>query len=104
METSEFKALKEKLFSAKKNGYDQLESAELQAMEEYCSNYKAFLDAGKTERLCAAESVRLAEAHGYRRYCRSLFCWYLYLYWYVWLYASPYRSGSLNLRCNCLIQ
>ena len=67
METSEFKALKEKLFSAKKNGYDQLESAELQAMEEYCSNYKAFLDAGKTERLCAAESVRLAEAHGYRR-------------------------------------
>ena len=29
METSEFKALKEKLFSAKKNGYDQLESAEL---------------------------------------------------------------------------
>ncbi|BCK85111.1 aminopeptidase [Dysosmobacter sp. NSJ-60] len=72
METSEFKALKEKLFSAKKNGYDQLESAELQAMEEYCSNYKAFLDAGKTERLCAAESVRLAEAHGYRRYTRGM--------------------------------
>ena len=42
METSEFKALKEKLFSAKKNGYDQLECAELQGLEVYCRTFKAF--------------------------------------------------------------
>ena len=50
METSEFKALKEKLFSAKKNGYDQLESAELQAMDPfpgktccYCTYFHLYL-------------------------------------------------------------
>ena len=35
------------------------------AMEAYCQGYKAFLDAGKTERLCAAETIRLAEERGY---------------------------------------
>ena len=41
-------------------------------MEAYCNGYKAFLDAGKTERLCAAEVIRLAEGRGYRPYVRGM--------------------------------
>ena len=70
MENKEFKELKERLLSTKKNGYDRpLDEA---AMEAYCEGYKAFLNAGKTERLCAAETVRLAEARGYRPYVRGM--------------------------------
>ena len=72
MDKNEYKALKEKLLSTKKNGYDKLDPAELPAMEAYCADYKAFLDASKTERLCAAESIRLAEAAGYRPYTRDM--------------------------------
>ena len=52
------KALKEKLLSSRKNGFDRVDAAELEQMEAYCKEYMAFLDAGKTERLCAAETVR----------------------------------------------
>ena len=70
MENKEFKELRERLLSTKKNGYDRpLDEA---AMEAYCDGYKAFLNAGKTERLCAAETVRLAEARGYRPYVRGM--------------------------------
>ena len=68
MEKTEFKDLKEQLLSGKKNGYDRIPDAELPELEEYCAGYLRFLDAGKTERLCAAETVRLAEARGYRPY------------------------------------
>ena len=40
-------------------------------MESYCTDYKAFLDTSKTERLCAGEVVRLAEQAGYRPYVRG---------------------------------
>ena len=70
--SDEIKELKKQLFSTKKNGYDKLDAAELSAMEAYCDRYKAFLDAGKTERLCAAETVRLAEEKGYRPYVRGM--------------------------------
>jgi hypothetical protein len=72
MEKSEFKELKEQLLSTKKNGYDILDAAGRAAMEDYCAGYKRFLDAGKTERLCAAEAVRLAEEAGYRPYSRGM--------------------------------
>ena len=71
MEKHEFKELKERLLSTKKNGYDKLSAEARKAMEAYCDDYKAFLDAGKTERLCAAEVIRLAEAAGYRPYVRG---------------------------------
>ena len=71
MEKSEFKQLKEQLLSHRKNGYDRMPETEQAAMEAYCQDYKAFLDAGKTERLCAAEVIRLAEAAGYRPYQRG---------------------------------
>ena len=71
MEKQEYKALKEQLFSKRRNGFDRLDGAERAPMEAYCEDYKAFLDLGKTERLCAAEAVRLAEQAGYRPYRRG---------------------------------
>ncbi|MBQ8172354.1 MAG: aminopeptidase [Mailhella sp.] len=72
MENNSFKELKKQLLSTKKNGYDKVTEADLTAMDTYCKGYMAYLDAGKTERLCAAESIRLAEAQGYRHYVRGM--------------------------------
>ena len=72
MDKTEFKELKQKLLSDKKNGYDRIKAEELAAMETYCDGYKAYLDAGKTERLCAGETLRLAEAAGYRPFARGM--------------------------------
>lgn len=72
METSEFKELKKQLSSTRKNGFDKISAADLDAMETYCSGYKAFLDTGKTERLCAQETIRLAEEQGYRPFVRGM--------------------------------
>ena len=72
MEKTDYKELKERLLSGKKNGYDKLSEADCAAMEDYCSGYKVFLDTGKTERLCAAEAVRMAEARGYKPYVRGM--------------------------------
>ena len=44
--------LAEKLLYQPKNGYDRLSAEEERAMNAYCEDYKAFLDHGKTERLC----------------------------------------------------
>ena len=41
-------------------------------MNAYCEEYKAFLDIGKTERLCAAEAVHLAEQAGYVPFTRGM--------------------------------
>ena len=72
MDKNEFKELKKKLLSTKKNGYDRISAADLAAMESYCEGYKAYLDIGKTERLCAAESIRMAEEKGYKPYVRGM--------------------------------
>ena len=42
--------------------YSEEQKAELEAL---AGRYKKFLDAGKTERECAAEAIRLARAAGY---------------------------------------
>ena len=65
------KALKEKLLSSRKNGFDRVDAAELEQMESYCRDYMAFLNVGKTERLCAAETIRLAEQAGYKPLTRG---------------------------------
>ena len=72
MEKSDYKELKERLLSKKKNGYDILSEADRTAMEDYCAGYRRFLDVSKTERLCAAEAVRLAEEKGYRPYAPGM--------------------------------
>ena len=65
MESNEYKELKKKLLSGRKNGYDRVGGDYQDRMEAYCAGYMAYLDAGKTERLCAAETVRLAEEKGF---------------------------------------
>ena len=66
------KAWKEKVLREKKNGYDRLAAGDREAMDAYCQGYKAFLDAGKTERECVAEGIRLAEAQGFKPYVRGM--------------------------------
>lgn len=53
------------LFLERKNGYAELSIEESIRMEEYCRGYMKFLDAGKTERLCVDEAIRLAKDAGY---------------------------------------
>ncbi len=71
-EDKKMKELREKLLSGKKNGYDKFDAKEGNAMESYCTDYKAFLDVGKTERECAAELVRLAEKAGFKPFARGM--------------------------------
>ena len=64
--------LRKALVYEKKNGYDRLLPGELEAMEAYCTGYKQFLDAGKTERECVDRTIALAEAAGFRPYERGM--------------------------------
>ena len=64
--------LRKALAYEKKNGYDRLLPGELEAMEDYCTGYKQFLDAGKTERECVDRTIALAEAAGFRPYTRGM--------------------------------
>ena len=66
------KELKSKIMADRKNGYDRMDESERSAMNAYCESYKAFLDAGKTERECVLEAVRQAEALGYKAYTRGM--------------------------------
>ena len=67
----DIKEWKEKLLYSQKNGWDRLPQEEEAPLEAYCTAYKAYLDAGKTERCCVKESIRLAEALGFRAYERG---------------------------------
>ena len=66
------KQWKEKLTASSKNGYERMEAGEKAAMDAYCEGYKAYLDAGKTERESVEEAVRLAEAQGFVPYVRGM--------------------------------
>ena len=46
----DMKAWKEKVLCEPKNGYDRMPESEREAMNAYCESYKAYLDAGTTER------------------------------------------------------
>ena len=50
----------------RKNCWKNYSQEDLKALEELCSGYRVFLDAGKTERECASEAVRMAQDAGYR--------------------------------------
>ena len=49
----------------RRNAWNQYDEAALAKVEAAAAGYKAYLDAGKTERECAAEAIRMAEAAGY---------------------------------------
>ncbi|MDY3249458.1 MAG: aminopeptidase [Candidatus Choladocola sp.] len=50
----------------KENSWKTYTAEQLQELNGLADRYKAFLDAGKTERECVKEAVRLARAQGYR--------------------------------------
>ena len=64
--------LRRALVYERKNGWDRLDAEEGAALEAYCTGYKQFLDAGKTERECVDRAVALAEAAGFREYKRGM--------------------------------
>ena len=57
-----------------KNIWNKFDATQLQELEAVCAGYKAFLDAGKTERECIVSAVELAEANGYRKLEDALAC------------------------------
>ena len=50
----------------RKNVWSSYTAEEKKELTELNNNYISFLNAGKTERECVKESIRLAEAHGYK--------------------------------------
>ena len=49
----------------RKNAWENLEANEKEQLSAFAEDYKAFLDAGKTERECVTEGIRQAKAKGF---------------------------------------
>ena len=64
--------LRRSLTYDKKNGYDRVGAADLEAMETYCVGYKQFLDVGKTERECVDRTISLVRAAGFKTFVRGM--------------------------------
>lgn len=50
----------------RKQAWTLYQEKDYAAIEELCSGYRRFLNAGKTERECVEEAIRIAEQKGYR--------------------------------------
>ncbi len=50
----------------RKNAWEQYDEAQTASLEAFAAAYRAFLDAGKTERECVTEAVSMVEAAGFR--------------------------------------
>ena len=62
---SDIKTLKEQLFYAPKNGLKTADNNLLNAISDYCEDYKKFLDAAKTERETVKFAIDTAKANGF---------------------------------------
>ena len=58
--------LREQLLAAPKNGYARISAEQRAEMEAYCTGYRAFIDACKTEREATAWAVAEAEKRGFK--------------------------------------
>ncbi len=65
---TDLEQLRKTLARDTRGGYDRMDSAELPAMEAYCSDYLRFLSGAKTEREATAWTIAAAENAGYRPY------------------------------------
>ena len=72
MEEKELDTLREELFYTQKQGYDLIDVEERLKLEEYCTAYKAYLDAARTEREAVKEAIAQAEAAGFVPYERGM--------------------------------
>ena len=62
---SQAQILKEQLFYKAKNTYNALSDEDIAAAYDYAEGYKKYLDAGKIERECVKESIKMLEAEGF---------------------------------------
>ena len=67
-EKSEAAALKEKLFSKKKNGLLTASEDTIKAADAFCDDYKRFLDSSKTEREAVKSCVAMARDAGFKEF------------------------------------
>ena len=65
---SQAQILKEQLFYKAKNTYNALSDEDIAAAYDYAEGYKKYLDAGKIERECVKESIKMLEADGFVPY------------------------------------
>ncbi len=65
METEEVKKLKEELLVNRKNGYFQIPDEKVKKADDFCEDYKKFLNQGKTEREVVRYAVKSAEEAGF---------------------------------------
>ena len=56
---------KNELFYKKKNAFDTVGEEEVTLAEDYCNEYKQYLDNAKTEREAVSEAIRLASNQGF---------------------------------------
>lgn len=64
-EKTELEKLREELVYTPKNGSVSLTADEIKRADDFCEDYKSFLDSAKTEREAVAEAVKLAEIAGF---------------------------------------
>lgn len=60
------KELFDDLTYTRKNVYEVISDDEIKEMNALCDEYRSFLDNGKTERECVTESIKIAEANGFK--------------------------------------
>ena len=65
-EKTQAELLAEKLLSNKKNAVLRMTDEQIAEADAFCEGYKAFLDTAKTEREAVIETVKQAEAKGFR--------------------------------------
>lgn len=70
-ELSRAEQLRSSLCYQPKNSYDRAQASYLAPMEDYCREYKRYLDRGKTERECVDYTLELVRAAGFRPYERG---------------------------------
>lgn len=59
------KELQEKLFMKQKNAYLRMDESEVEKVNSFCEDYKAYLNAGKTEREACLLAIKIAEENGF---------------------------------------
>ena len=67
------KELQEKLFMKPKNACLRMTDDEIKKADEFCENYKAYLNEGKTEREACALAIEIAEKNGFVPFDKNAF-------------------------------
>ena len=67
-EKSQAKLLKEKLMMNKENGSKRVSAKEVAQADDFCEEYKDFLNKAKTEREAVAYAIQIAKENGFTEY------------------------------------